>query len=113
VSRCVDLLDALTERRSVQSQLLKGAAVWALAEGFRDLDSGVGRLPAELQTHIAKALCRLCSAASTADRTRLFEHLMEPTHQNFMAALSHGDLGAEAAQSPEVRRTCDMKHFVS
>lgn len=103
IHRCVELLDVLTERRPVQSLLLKGEVVWTLAEGFRDSESAVGQLPAELQTHISRALCRLCSAASEADRTKLFEHIVEPTHTNFTAVLEQPDFGPELAQTADVQ----------
>lgn len=41
VRHAVNLLDALTERSVVQTQLLQGQAVWRLAEGFRDSSSAV------------------------------------------------------------------------
>eukprot|EP00041_Stephanoeca_diplocostata_P028546 m.814214 g.814214 ORF g.814214 m.814214 type:complete len:1145 (-) comp23393_c0_seq1:1230-4664(-) len=113
VAHAVALLDALTDRRVVQTQLLRGRAMWGVAEGFRDPASPVGTLPAELQTHVAKALCRLCSAAGTSsdERAKLLLHLVEPTHRDLQGVLADG-MTTQKAQTPAVHSTVVRTMFV-
>jgi len=104
IAGTVAVLMQLTRTREKQRALLQSQPLWDLATSFCDDDSPLSSLPAELQMHIAQAVCRTCSAATTvAEQGAYLFRLLEPCGNRFAALLALPGF-AQAGQQPELRR---------